>query len=249
MGLLKKKKRVDDDWIICDEEYLSPESESETRAMSKEKSKRKQKTPKKAKRENVPDEYNEEIDYLTSDYMYDATDDMKRINIWCVVSVISILAVFLIGLIGYNNTDFDKNGNAYIIPLELHYERRYVKQSDKVLEDIISIAESINEDAEHLVGNYIYLSTKLNEEVESLKANATELSRYIGVPTNMDSYHSSILNFSIKTQNFIMTLLTNYTHEDFIAFKDKGVYDLETELSTLINFRRQIDEEIFRNME
>ena len=243
MSLFKKKEQ--DEWDILDDAYRIEEPEPEK---DEEKPNKSKKPKKKKSKPSIEEEY-DDIDYLTSEYVYDPEDDRPRFN-WPLFFLISFIVFFIGGgICGYVNTDFDENGTAYVVPLEIHYERRYVKESDKVLEECIEIANSIESDGISLIGNFVYLSTKLSNESASLSKNTTELSRFIGVPTSMEAYHTALLNFSIKTQKFIQTLLDNYTHQDYGLFLDKGVYDLKTELKTLLNLRTQIDQEIFRNME
>ena len=245
MSLFRKKEQ--DEWDILDEAYRIDDPEQEQKTRKPDKGKRNKKKNESARVEEA--ESYDEIDYLSSEYVYDPEDDRPRFN-WPLFFSIFFLIFFVAGgLCGYANTDFDENGIAYVVPLEIHYERRYVKESDKVLEECIEIANSIESDGISLINNFVYLSTKLSSESASLSRDTTELSRFIGVPTSMEAYHAALLNFSIKTQKFIQTLLDNYTHQDYRLFLDKGVSDLKSELRTLLNLRNQIDREIFRNME
>jgi len=190
----------------------------------------------------------DEIDYLNSDYVYDPYEHRPRWRWGWLALLFFILTAAMLLAIGAVNTDYDDEGTAYFIPLEIHYERRYVRQSDIVLNHCLEIANTIDNDASLLINNFVYLSTKLSNEQKTLKDTTTELSRFVGVPTSMEGYHTALLNFSIKTQEFIQTLLSNYTHPDYDLFKEKGITDLKNELSTLLILREQIDTEIFRNM-
>ena len=103
------------------------------------------------------------------------------------VIIVILIAIGAFGLFifwGYWNTDFDKNGTAYVVPLELHYERHYLQEADKVLQMIMEIDKTLAEDTAQLPTNYSEKSTLLTKEMNELKSQTTSFSKYVNVPDN-----------------------------------------------------------------
>ena len=149
---------------------------------------------------------------------------------------------------GYWNTDFDKNGTAYVVPLELHYERHYLQEADKVLQMIMDIDKTLAEDTAQLPTNYSEKSTVLTKEMNELKSQTTSFSKYVNVPDNFQTYHSLLINFSLKTQEFMKNLLNNYSSSDYEAFRQSGLKDYESYFYSVKQARRDLESVAFGNM-
>lgn len=162
-----------------------------------------------------------------------------------------LIAVGVFGLFifwGYWNTDFDKNGTAYVVPLELHYERHYLQEADKVLKMIMDIDKTLAEDTAQLPTNYSEKSTLLTKEMNELKNQTTSFSKYVNVPDNFQTYHSLLINFSLKTQEFMKNLLNNYSSSDYEAFRQSGLKDYESYFYSVKQARKDLESVAFGNM-
>lgn len=162
-----------------------------------------------------------------------------------------LIAVGAFGLFifwGYWNTDFDKNGTAYVVPLELHYERHYLQEADKVLKMIMDIDKTLAEDTAQLPTNYSEKSTLLTQEMNELKSQTTSFSKYVNVPDNFQTYHSLLINFSLKTQEFMKNLLNNYSSSDYEAFRQSGLKDYESYFYSIKQARKDLESVAFGNM-
>lgn len=162
-----------------------------------------------------------------------------------------LIAIGAFGLFifwGYWNTDFDKNGTAYVVPLELHYERHYLQEADKVLQMIMDIDKTLAEDTAQLPTNYSEKSTVLTKEMNELKSQTTSFSKYVNVPDNFQTYHSLLINFSLKTQEFMKNLLNNYSSSDYEAFRQSGLKDYESYFYSVKQARRDLESVAFGNM-
>lgn len=162
-----------------------------------------------------------------------------------------LIAIGAFGLFifwGYWNTDFDKNGTAYVVPLELHYERHYLQEADKVLKMIMVIDKTLAEDTAQLPTNYSEKSTLLTQEMNELKSQTTSFSKYVNVPDNFQTYHSLLINFSLKTQEFMKNLLSNYSSSDYEAFRQSGLKDYESYFYSVKQARKDLESVAFGNM-
>lgn len=162
-----------------------------------------------------------------------------------------LIAIGAFGLFifwGYWNTDFDKNGIAYVVPLELHYERHYLQEADKVLQMMLDIDKTLAEDTAQLPTNYSEKSTLLTKEMNELKSQTTSFSKYVNVPDNFQTYHSLLINFSLKTQEFMKNLLNNYSSSDYDAFRQSGLKDYESYFYSVKQARRDLESIAFGNM-
>lgn len=195
------------------------------------------------KREGDRYEYDSFDDYVVE------MDEPRRTPKWIIIVPLVIVSIITIGVVGYFNTDFDNNGNPYVVSLELHYERKYVKEADELLNMILDINKTIDADTAALPNNYVSTSSKLGEEMAQLKAKTTEFSKYVGVPKKFESYHGQLISFSLSTQNFINKLITNYNDPDFESFRESGISDYYNSLEKVKQARTDIDNIIFRNME
>lgn len=162
-----------------------------------------------------------------------------------------LIAIGAFGLFifwGYWNTDFDKNGTAYVVPLELHYERHYLQEADKVLQMIMDLDKTLAEDTAQLPTNYSEKSTLLTKEMNELKSQTTSFSKYVNVPDNFQTYHSLLINFSLKTQEFMKNLLNNYSSSDYEAFRQSGLKDYESYFYSVKQARKDLESVAFGNM-
>lgn len=162
-----------------------------------------------------------------------------------------LIAIGAFGLFifwGYWNTDFDQNGTAYVVPLELHYERHYLQEADKVLQMMLDIDKTLAEDTAQLPTNYSEKSTLLTKEMNELKSQTTSFSKYVNVPDNFQTYHSLLINFSLKTQEFMKNLLNNYSSSDYEAFRQSGLKDYESYFYSVKQARRDLESIAFGNM-
>lgn len=237
------RKKPEIDWEIFDdyEEEFSENKEQEPSNSQKGKDILSKKA-KKVTPNYVQDEYSsstESIEYEEKAHSY----------IGLKVATIAVIITLLLGLLGYFNTDFDSKGTPYIVPIQIHYERQYINKSDKLLDYLIEINTTLESDSANLPASFVKYSTILQDEKEELNSMTTSLSKYVGVPKSMDTYHTSILNFSLKTQEFIQTLIDNYNDSDYEAFRDAGLTDYINEFSEIKSIRAQINDSLFRNME
>lgn len=246
-------KKEEDEWEIVTEDSLASEPDELMPHPGRQKAKKPKK--KRKKKEVILEDYefNEEpeVDMLDPDlhYEYDPEENRQHWNWWVIIpSVALILFLSLLG-IGYVNTDFDTNGQAYVVPLELHYERRYVNTSDETLLLLDEIANSLYNESEQLKINTIVTTEIMTRQMNDLNTSVNRLSRYIGVPTKMNVYHTQLINFGLKTQEFMQTLIDSITNGDYDAFRNKGMDDLLNEYDSILFLREQIDEQIFRNIE
>ena len=192
----------------------------------------------------------------TDVYYYDSYGDdiiemesPRKRQKWKIILPTVLVFILGLGVLGYVNTDFDNKGNPYIIPLEIRYERKYIKEADNLLNVLLTINESIDMDTYQLPTNYISMSAKLTEEMSVLKSTTTEFSKYVGVPKTFNAYHSQLINFSLSTQQLIDKLVKNYNDTDYESFRQAALTDYYNSLGRLKDARIDIDNIIFRNME
>lgn len=237
------KKQQEEEWVIDDEEYLDEIEDEKPVQVKREKKSVNKSIHRNSSRTTQYEDFDDE------EWLYDEMErKSKPVAKWKIVIPTICILILSLGLLGYFNTDFDNAGNPYIVGLEQHYERKYIKESDKVMKYLIEISNTLENDTEKLPSNYVEYSTKLKKEASTLEGMTTSLSKYVGVPTDMDTYHSQLLNFSLKAQEFIHTLLNNYTDVDYEAFREAGLTDYTNEFANLKQIRAQIDQMLFRNI-
>ena len=270
MGLFNKKPQEDEWELLPDDyeydndsfdDYISapidkPSKQKNQKKTKKEKIHKEPKKKQKNKKEktvlnqrpeiyeddNVNNYNYDDIDYLDKDsgYIY-VNKKRPKSNIpkiWIIMFTV-ILSISSLGVIGYINTDFDDNGNAYVIPLNIHYKRKYAQTSDDVLDYISNI--------DSLPNNYLLISDKMTKQVDTLKTKTNKLSRYTSIPKDFKSYHSSLLNFSLLTQEYLTNLIENYSNSNYEEFAYNGMSDFRDYLSEINSLRVQMDSVLFSN--
>lgn len=267
--MFKKKKQ--DDWYIDEyeeEEQFPPQKKKEKIKKSKKSLK---KEAKKAKdndfvlEEPIETDYEESFDLSqrkpnplnrrdTDSYSTESFDDYvieeekPKIPRWKWILPLVFASIIGLGIFGYINTDFDENGNAYIVSLQTRYERKYVKQADKVLQVILDENETLDIETAQMPQNYIQISTSLQEYLSDLKEKTNTLSKYVGVPKEFETYHSQLINFSLSTQKFVEKLIANYNDENYEAFRESGIQDYYNSLDNLLNAREDVDVMMFSSI-
>lgn len=274
MGLFKKET---EEWELVPDDYddygnyidfedtineppknTLPPKEPKKKQLKIHKEKKPKKSKEKPKKENTrtEDTYTkEQIDYLErgNGYEYSYRKDNKinytKMAKIPLIIISTVLIISGIGVIGYINTDFDSEGNAYTIPLDVHYKRKYATVSD----DVLDLVNSFDDKAEIYIDlmdeNYLQTTDELTTFVEQLKLETNELSRYTNVPKEFSAYNTSLLNFSILTQEYIEELIANYNKANYKTFAKNGLKDFRNYLEEVNNMRRQIDSLLFKNME
>lgn len=276
MGLFNKK-RQEDEWEVLPDDYdyddtfddyiSAPVKKSSKPKPSKKSNKQEPKKSKKKKHEKNkekiknqrPEVYDDEnngtydyddIDYLEKEsgyvYVNKERPKSKLPKIW-IITISVILSIASLGVIGYINTDFDDNGTAYVIPLNIHYKRKYAQMSDNVLDYINDINDDLQSNITNLPSNYLLISDEMTKEVDTLKSKTNELSRYTNIPKDFQSYHSSLLNFSLLTQEFLTNLINNYSNDNYEEFAYNGMNDFRNYLSEMNSLRVQMDSVLFSN--
>ena len=275
MGFLNNKKQEDewellpDDYDYNDDSYddyinapvkdmPKPKASKKKMEQKKEKPKKKQKNKEQIKNQR-PEVYDDEntnsydydnIDYLEkeSGYVYVNKERPKNKfpKIWIIVISV-VLTIASLGVIGYINTDFDDTGAAYVIPLDIHYKRKYAQMSDNVLDYINEINDGLQSNISDLPNNYLLVSDEMTKQVDTLKTRTNELSRYTSIPKDFKSYHSSLLNFSLLTQEFLTNLINNYSNDNYDEFAYNGMNDFRSYLSEMNSLRVQMDSVLFSN--
>lgn len=171
----------------------------------------------------------------------------KKWMMWTVV-VCSVLSLFL-GY-GWANTDYDENGNAYILPLELHFEREYVLQSDQVLDCIEARHKQFCQDAKGLQEQPVYAGARLETYSNELLEKSNTLARNTRVPEKYKTYHDALINFCLNLRTFIQNLQENSTGsvEAYTEFVQSGLQDYQDRLQALEDLRAQIGLDVYRNV-
>lgn len=258
MGFLRRNNHEDEWDIISDEEYaqyehqtLSPSSNNQPEYIS-HKNHKEETIPKRKEKNNHIEKKKKDINFLAKDNGYEfekeSLPSLKKAQKWPFILLALVITVSSLGIIGYMNTDFDENGNSYVIPLNLHYKRRYALISDKVLDYINDISGDLEKNIAKLPNDYLTISNKLAEEIENLKTKTDTLSRYTNVPKDLQNYHSSLLNFSLLTQEFLQNLISSYNQSDYDEFAYNGLIDFNGYLREINSLRSQMDNVLFSNM-
>ena len=113
---------------------------------------------------------------------------------------------------------------------------------------IMDIDKTLAEDTAQLPTNYSEKSTLLTQEMNELKSQTTSFSKYVNVPDNFQTYHSLLINFSLKTQEFMKNLLNNYSSSDYEAFRQSGLKDYESYFYSVKQARKDLESVAFGNM-
>ena len=169
-----------------------------------------------------------------------------RIAKWVTIAVI-ISLVSLTAWGGYN-TDFDKNGKAYVVPLELLPERAYIRKADKLLNVILSMDKTFDEDTYYLPTDYSNMYSKLTKVKKTLNESTNDLSRYVNVPEDYQGYHSDLINFSLSIQDCIDNLIKNREATDYEDYREEVFAEYLQDLNSIKKQRKEIETELFINV-
>lgn len=274
MGLFKRDNHNDEWDILSDEEYEVYQSQlqevSKKKKISKTKkyesqNKHKSNIEKKSKSQENPSlvspspvfdqkSDNTELNFLDKDngYLFEKEDiqkEMRKTPKWPFIILAIVLCVSSLGIIGYINTDFDEDGNIYVIPLNIHYKRRYALMSDKVLDYLNDISGSLENNIQKLPTDYLSISNKITGQIEILQKRTDTLSRYTNVPKDLLNYHSALLNFSLLSQEYLQNLINSYNKTDYEEFAYNGLSDFRAYLQEINLLRQQMDSVLFSNMD
>lgn len=165
---------------------------------------------------------------------------------WIIIAVV-VSMVALLGWGGYN-TDFDENGKAYVVPLELLPERAYIRKADKLLNVILSMDKTFDEDTYYLPTDYSNMYSKLTKVKKSLNESTNELSRYVNVPEDYQGYHTNLINFSLSIQDCIDNLIKNREATDYEDYREEVFAEYLQDLNSIKKQRKEIETELFRNI-
>lgn len=257
MGLFRKK--MEENWEIVLEDNIKEDVPSKVPKNTKKNKKAKvSETPIYLEDDGIIfDEQrlqSEELNYLKSDanFVYQMEEESETSSHFkksIIGSIVILLALSGVMTTGYFNTDFDTLGNAYVVTLPIHYERRYLKVSDDLYGNIQEVFESLNSNIPLLSSNYVMTADIMNKQIAALSKKTDRLSRFTDIPKSFLSYHDELLNLSLKTQEFLETLLENYNHSDFMAFANAGYEDFKIAVYNMRLLRYEIDDITYRNME
>ena len=170
--------------------------------------------------DNVNNYNYDDIDYLDKDsgYIY-VNKKRPKSNIpkiWIIIFTV-ILSISSLGVIGYINTDFDDNGNAYVIPLNIHYKRKYAQTSDDVLDYINEINDELKSNIDSLPNNYLLNFSLLTQEyltnlIENYSNSNYEEFAYNGMNDFRD-YLSEINSLRVQMDSVLFSNQKNYSSE------------------------------------
>lgn len=163
----------------------------------------------------------------------------------CITFVLTILGL---GLWGYYNTDFDKNGVGYVVPLELYPKRAYMNKADDLLNYILSMDATFDEDTYFLATDYATMYAKLNKEASELKEKTNEFSRYPNVPSDFKGYHTDLINMSISIQECIKNLIKSYDDPEYESYREAVMVDYYKDLNNIKKMRQDYEADLFSNM-
>lgn len=165
------------------------------------------------------------------------------------VGIVAIIAFIVVGLgiLGYVESDFNTAGQPEIVSLEMRSERMYVKQSDKLLQEMIDDAAYIQDHTADMSSDYINISTKLQQQKNQLNADTTKLSKYVDVPESMEAYHTKLINVSLGIQKLQTDIINNYQASDYDEWRASNVSSMNDSMETLHKMRFQIDERIWKD--
>lgn len=149
---------------------------------------------------------------------------------------------------GWYNTDFDFEGNAYVVSEQLFEERAYVLKADRLLNTILAMDESFDEDTYYLPSDYTNMSAKLTREQENLQKATNTFSKTLSVPKDYTTYHQDLINFSISIQECIQNLIKNKDASDYEDYREEVIKEYLQDLNKIKKNRELIEANLFRNM-
>lgn len=173
---------------------------------------------------------------------WDLPDWAKKVGIIAIV----LFVVIGMGVLGYAESDFNTSGEPKIVSYETRRERMYVKQSDRLLQEMIDDAAYIQDHTADM-SNYIDISTKLQQQKNKLNTDTTKLSKYVDVPDSMEAYHTKLINVSLGIQKLQTDIINNYQASDYADWRASNVSSMNDSMETLHKMRFQIDERIWED--
>lgn len=189
---------------------------------------------------------NEEIEYFSnSDNLY---APKASLSYGKVITFVVFLLIASLGILGFLNTDFDKNNKAYVVSFDIHYERDYVNESDELLNYLINLENELPRLLQSLNTSPIAVSEEISNIITIVDAKTNGTSNYTRVPVSMKSYNNTLITTGMKTKEMLETALANYTSMDYYDWSEKAYYDYCDTIKTLKTLRTEIDTIIHRNM-
>ena len=158
--------------------------------------------------------------------------------------VTALVVVIGIFLFGYFETEFNAEGQPVIVSLETRKERRYVTESDKLLQAIIDSASYIQTDTAN-PNNFVEVTEMITYQRNQLLSITDDVSRYVDVPEAFSAYHQKLLNVSLGVQKLQQEILANYQESDYLAWRAESIADMVESIEQLHQMRVEIDSRIW----
>ena len=156
----------------------------------------------------------------------------------------AIVVVIGIFLFGYFETEYNAEGQPVIVSLETRKERRYVTESDKLLQEIIDSASYIQPDTAN-PNNFVAVTETMNYQKNRLLSLTDDVSRYVDVPEAFSAYHQKLLNVSLGVQKLQQEILDNYQESDYLAWRAESIAEMVESIEQLHQMRVEIDSRIW----
>ena len=156
----------------------------------------------------------------------------------------AIVVVIGIFLFGYFETEYNAEGQPVIVSLETRKERRYVTESDKLLQEIIDSASYIQTDTAN-PNNFVAVTETMNYQKNRLLSLTDDVSRYVDVPEAFSAYHQKLLNVSLGVQKLQQEILDNYQESDYLAWRAESIAEMVESIEQLHQMRVEIDSRIW----
>ena len=131
---------------------------------------------------------------------------------------------------------------------QLFEERAYVLKADRLLNTILAMDESFDEDTYYLPSDYTNMSAKLTREQENLQKATNTFSKTLSVPKDYTTYHQDLINFSISIQECIQNLIKNKDASDYEDYREEVIKEYLQDLNKIKKNRELIEANLFRNM-
>lgn len=167
--------------------------------------------------------------------------------------LISLVCMALVSggmvLFGYWQSDISNQEEAYLIPLEIRYERSYVAASDQLMDFLLRIDQTIQDDLMTLPENAVEKGAVLSAIQKDLQNQVNAVSRYVGVPVKFEPYQKQLINFSLSLSKMLSSAMESYAKDGYSDYILSALNDYQNEFESLKRSRLQIEQEIFRNMD